>query len=104
MKNKLVHLNTEYIKGFIEAMIIQMEHCLGPFISDISSYEIVVTKVKGKEEMLIQIHYSIIGDGRANLKSYFDLKENDTNENFEFKSETAIKEIIDTIAEFNREH
>lgn len=97
-----IHLNEEFIKGFIEGLIFEYEDGLGPFLSWIHNYEIIVDK---PEDLItrIRIPYDIISDNRANLFVQIEISSRTSLEAFRLKIKFAIEEIIQRVRSFEKD-
>lgn len=63
-----VHLNTEWLNGFVKAVMEEQDCKIGPFLSDLSTYEATFEKCENESgDYKFKIPFQIIGDRRANL-------------------------------------
>lgn len=105
LKSSKVHLNVEFIRGFVEALFCEFENSLGPFKSDLYDYGIdCKPSDKNASEWLISIPFAILSDHRSDVFTYFYLCEQDTIDNFRNNVETSVEEIIRSIKTFKDEH
>lgn len=96
-----IHLNTEFIRGFIEALIYEYEEGLGPFLSDIHDYTILV---KEEDDLVkVTIPYAIISDNRADLNVYLELSKRTSMEAFRLKVNLCIDEIRSRVVNFKKD-
>jgi hypothetical protein len=103
VKTKPISFNEEFIKGFIEGLLQEFELGLGPFLNKIHSYGILVMLHYDSESSRIVIPFTMEGDNREDLKTYFDLKRDDNLTTFRMKVQLVVEEIISHVNSFERE-
>lgn len=97
---KTIHLNEEYIKGFVDALFSELDEGLGPQLKYLEGYDLLFEK---KELWTVRIPFAVQGSTRDNLVTYFDLSARSTVPAFRLKVKLCFEEITNHIASFQRD-
>lgn len=98
-----IHWNTEWINGFIEAVLEHADWGIGPFKSDLAGYGSYYKPVLNEAgDYKVCIAFCIIGDKRADLCSYVYVRKDATINELQKKIEQLADEICNTVTSFKK--
>lgn len=98
-----VHFNTEWFNGFVEGVMQEQDCKIGPFLSDLASYEAAFEKCENESgDYKFKIPFQIIGDRRANLFAFCFLRKTLTTSELRAKTAFLAEEICKVVVEFKR--